>query len=98
MTDNRKPHKQRSIDKIKNGNILDRLIKHFNGEIELSATQANIGLSLIKKYLPDMKLIEQTGEVTVRQTVINAQPDEDTESWQKKYGQSGDHSEAHKPH
>jgi len=51
-------------------------------------------LRVIASILPKDISIEQD----VTHTVINAQPDEDTESWQKKYGQSGDHSEAHKPH
>ena len=51
-------HKERSIEKIRNGNILDRLIKHVNGELELSATQCTTGIALLKKHLPDTKAVE----------------------------------------
>ena len=63
MSTNRAPHKERTIEKIRNAKVLERLLKHFNGELELSATQVNVGLSLIKKYLPDLKAVEHTGEV-----------------------------------
>ena len=63
MANNRLPHKQRSIEKIRNAKVLERLIKHFNGEIELSTTQTNVGLSLIKKYLPDQKAVEHSGAI-----------------------------------
>ena len=63
MSTNRQPHKQRSIEKIRNAKVLERLIKHFNGELELSATQVNVGLSLIKKLIPDLKQTEHTGTI-----------------------------------
>jgi len=63
MADNRLPHKQRSIEKIKNGMVLERLLGHVNGEVELSSTQVSAGIALLKKYLPDTKAIEHGGEV-----------------------------------
>ena len=55
-----KTHKQRTIEKIRVGVILDRLMKHFMGEIEMSATQVSTGLALLKKVLPDLKQSDQT--------------------------------------
>lgn len=55
-----KTHKQRTIEKIKVGVILDRLMKHFAGEVEMSSTQVTVGLALLKKVLPDLKQSDQT--------------------------------------
>jgi len=67
-----KPHKQRSIEKIKNGQVLERLLKHVNGELDLSATQVTVGIALLKKYLPDTKAIEHSGS-TVHEVKLNVQ-------------------------
>jgi len=63
MSTDKRTHIQRHVEKIQNAMVVERLIKHFNGEVELSQTQVNVGLGLIKKYLPDMKAVEHTGEV-----------------------------------
>ena len=63
MSNRREPHKQRTSEKIQNAMIVDRLVDHFNGRVELSQSQVNVGLGLIKKYLPDIKAIEHGGEV-----------------------------------
>ena len=60
----RQPHKQRTIEKIQNAKVLERLIKHFNGDLKLSQTQITVGINLIKKYIPDLKAIEHGGEMT----------------------------------
>lgn len=41
-------------DKIRNSNILHRLVKCAEGELEMTAVQAQVGLGLIKKVLPDL--------------------------------------------
>lgn len=46
--------------------MLDRLIKCFNGEIELSRVEATIGLKLVGKVLPDLKATEHSGSVDHR--------------------------------
>ena len=63
MANNRLAHKQRTIEKIQNAKVLERLIKHFDGEVELSQTQVTVGINLIKKYIPDLKAIEHGGEM-----------------------------------
>ena len=69
MADNRLPHKERLRKKIQTAMVADRLIKAFNGEIELTQTQANIGLRLLNKMLPDLKAVELDGEVGVEHSV-----------------------------
>lgn len=41
-------------DKIKNSNILNALIEHAEGQREMSSTQVQAGLGLLKKVLPDL--------------------------------------------
>lgn len=48
--------------KIANSQILNRLIGHVEGSVELSASQVTAGLGLLKKVLPDMTNVELTGE------------------------------------
>ncbi len=70
MTADRKldrlPHKQRTIEKIQNAKIVDRLIDHFNGKVELTQSQCNVGIALIKKHLPDMKAVEHSGSIETK--------------------------------
>ena len=68
MDKTRKPHTQKAKDRIRTGMILRRLLKHFKGEIELTASQVNVGLALLKKKLPDLKQTEHTGEVSHKHT------------------------------
>ena len=41
-------------DKIKNSNILNALIEHAEGNREMSSTQVQAGLGLLKKVMPDL--------------------------------------------
>ena len=47
--------------KIANSQILNRLISHAVGDIELSATQAATGIALLKKVMPDLQSVEISG-------------------------------------
>jgi hypothetical protein len=58
-----KTHRDRTNEKIKVGHILRRLLKHFDGSLELSASQVSVGLALLKKKLPDLKQMEHKGSV-----------------------------------
>jgi hypothetical protein len=49
--------------KIQASQIINRLYNAFQGEIELTAIQVNIGKTLLDKVLPDLKAIEQTTEL-----------------------------------
>jgi hypothetical protein len=41
-------------DKIANSNILNALIEHAVGEREMSSTQVQAGLGLLRKVMPDL--------------------------------------------
>lgn len=49
--------------KIQNSNILKALIEHIEGRREMSATQVTAGLGLLRKVLPDLSAVENTGEI-----------------------------------
>ena len=48
--------------KIKAGVILDRLIKHVNGEIDMSSSQIKAADILLRKTIPDLARTEVTGK------------------------------------
>lgn len=43
--------------------LLNRLISHANGEVELTQSQINAAKIVIGKYIPDLKSIEHSGEI-----------------------------------
>lgn len=47
--------------KIANSQILKGLIEHAEGKREMSATQASVGLGLLRKVLPDLATVSHTG-------------------------------------
>jgi hypothetical protein len=49
--------------KIQATQIINRMYSAFQGEVELTAIQVNIGKTLLDKVLPDLKAIEQTTEL-----------------------------------
>jgi transcriptional regulator NrdR family protein len=58
--------------KIQNSNILNALVEHVEGRREMSSTQVQAGLGLLKKVLPDLQSTEITAEVVA--TVVSAKP------------------------
>lgn len=48
--------------KIANSKILNRLIACAEGEVEMSSTQAQVAIALMRKVLPDLATTEITGE------------------------------------
>lgn len=62
--------------RIQAGVILDRLVKHVNGEIEMSSSQIKAADILLKKTVPDLARTEVTG--------IDGAPQEMVIRWGKK--------------
>ncbi len=48
--------------KIANSNILNRLIDHALGKVEMSATQATVAIALMRKVLPDLQATTHSGD------------------------------------
>ena len=47
-------------DKIANSNILNNLIEHAEGTKELTSSQVQAGIALLKKVLPDLQSVALT--------------------------------------
>jgi hypothetical protein len=61
--------------KIQAGVILDRLVKHVNGEIEMTNSQIKAADILLKKTVPDLARTEVTGK--------DGEPQQHVVTWQK---------------
>ena len=59
----RKQFKERSIEKIKNGQLLHRLIEYCHGQLELTGKQVDTHLKLINKVLPDLQAVQHNVDV-----------------------------------
>lgn len=55
-------HDEKTKRLIQASQLLNRLISHANGEIELSQSQINAAKIVIGKYIPDLKAIELSGD------------------------------------
>ena len=56
--------------KIANSNILKYLIDHAQGKREMSPSQAQVGIALLRKVMPDLTATEHTGEIEHRVTEV----------------------------
>lgn len=48
--------------KIKNSNILNALIECAEGKREMGATQAQVGMALLRKVMPDVSALTISGD------------------------------------
>jgi len=63
MAARKDPRNRDSSNKLASATqLLNRLISHANGDIELSATQIKAAQIVIGKYIPDLKAVELTGK------------------------------------
>jgi len=64
---NKIEHDTKTKRLIASSQLINRLISHANGEIEMTATQVNAAKIVIAKSIPDLKamelMVEHTGEV-----------------------------------
>lgn len=67
--------------KIANSNILKCLIQHAEGTREMTATQVAAGLGLLRKVLPDLAIVEMTGEVEHRFVARIPEPAANASEW-----------------
>jgi hypothetical protein len=52
-------------DKIRNSNVLLRLISHAEGTVDMKATEVQAALGLLKKSLPDLQSVDLKADVKV---------------------------------
>ncbi len=55
--------------KIGNSNILNNLIKHADGKLDMSSTQVQVGLGLLKKVMPDLQAITLDAKIDASITI-----------------------------
>lgn len=92
-------HDEDTRTRIKVGNIINRLQKHVDGDIEMSATQLRAAEILLRKTLPDLTSVEHSGEVTTSYVMQMPPVAESTEEWLKTTSKlSGVPSQDHKAH
>lgn len=79
--------------KIQKSNILNALIEHVAGKREMSATQVNAGLGLLKKCLPDLASVTVSGDANNPLTfqIVSGVPTVDTIA-QPINGKANDHA------
>lgn len=69
-------------DKIKNSNIINVLIEHALGKREMSSTQVQAGLGLLRKVLPDLQAIGGSDEMPpVRYVARMPEEVDDLKDW-----------------
>jgi len=71
--------------KIKTGNIINRLNKHIEGEVEMSSTQIAAAKTLLAKVLPDLQATQVTQESTVNYVARMPDVSQTAEEWQSKH-------------
>ena len=76
--DRKGPLTEKWRERIKTGVLIDRLVKHASGDLELSQTQIAAARILLNKTLPDLKAIEQaiSGGVTINVVDPIVRPDD----------------------
>ena len=55
-------HQDEVRAKIQSSQIVNRLQKHLDGDVELSATQVRAAEILLKKSIPDLSQVQGTGD------------------------------------
>ena len=50
-------------ERIQAGVLVERLVKHALGQIEMTATQLRAAEILLKKTIPDLSAVEHSGEL-----------------------------------
>lgn len=83
------PRRERMLRRLRSAKALRRLISFYNGEIELSKTQAAVGMFLVELD-PDLPKVKATDvNITLDQRhIISAEPLTE-EQWVAKYGDMG---------
>lgn len=78
-------HDDETRAKIKAGNIINRLTKLINGEIEMAPHAVTAALGLLRKSLPDLTSVEHSGEVTKTYVVRMPAKPAGMSEWTKRY-------------
>jgi hypothetical protein len=78
-------HDDETRAKIKAGNIIARLQKLIDGEVEMAPHAVTAALGLLRKSLPDLTSVEHSGEVTKNYVARMPAPVKNMAEWQNRY-------------
>lgn len=63
-------HDEKTRAKIKTSQIINRLMQHVNGDVEMSNSQVRCAEILLRKTLPDLQRVEYSQEDLPRPVII----------------------------
>lgn len=78
-------HDEETRAKIKAGNIIARLQKLIEGEIEMAPHAVTAALGLLRKAIPDLTSVEHSGEVTKTYVLRAPEASPSMAEWQKRH-------------
>lgn len=78
-------HDEETRAKIKAGNIINRLTKLIEGEIEMAPHAVTAALGLLRKTLPDLTSVEHSGDVTKTYVARMPAKTDTMDEWRKQH-------------
>jgi hypothetical protein len=78
-------HDENTRLKIKVASLINRFQAHFNGELELTATQIQAGKILLDRALPVLQSVEVSGEISTTKVIRAPAMQTDANSWQDQH-------------
>ena len=74
-------HDENTRAKIKVAHLINRFQAHFDGELELTATQIQAGKILLDRALPILQSVEVSGEITTSKVIRSPSVADTAKSW-----------------
>lgn len=78
-------HDDETRAKIQAGNIITRLQKLIDGQIEMPPHAVTAALGLLHKAIPNLTSVEHSGEQTITYVARMPSPPADLQEWQQRY-------------
>jgi hypothetical protein len=78
-------HDDETRARIQVGNIINRLNKLIEGEIEMPPHAVTAALGLLRKTLPDLTSVDHSGEITTRYVAEIPALSATTDEWQRQH-------------
>ena len=74
-------HDENTRAKIQVASLINRFQAHFDGQLELSATQIQAGKILLDRALPVLQSVEVSGEITTSKVIRAPAIAASTQEW-----------------
>lgn len=82
-----RPWDEKTRERIKTSMIINRLVDHILGKVDMVPSQVTAALGLLKKTMPDLQSTEIKGDITNNHYVVSSEPLSEDE-WEKQYSRS----------